>query len=301
VPSLFANASDRPTQVSATRTTASSCLEQRIYRGTLTLRFVVGPLVGRELSPAFHEFSRAFFLANGTQLRKANLHFASRGAGARPHVRNSYRIDADQSWACRNPGARTPYGGVYLDGCATAWVFLGSRKSEGGPEGKEERLGEKKCRAHSVSPLWAQLLRRRYQHPCSRGLDGAHSAVTGSDSLQESLCAWDTWKHLAVSYLDVCVRTYVRTASLQFASLFHFARTHAKSRFSLCDCTSHATNLPQTRGPSPKDPNAIVDDLYMPCSPGDPEAQEMTLMDVPPEKLATPPVTVVRSAGVDAA
>lgn len=48
------------------------------------------------------------------------------------------------------------------------------------------------------------------------------------------------------------------------------------------------------RGPSPLDKNVIVDDLYTPCSPGDPQAQEMTWMEVPGEKLFEPPVTMVR-------
>lgn len=47
------------------------------------------------------------------------------------------------------------------------------------------------------------------------------------------------------------------------------------------------------RGPSPLDKNTIVDDLYTPCSPGDPGAQEKTWMEVPGEKLFEPPVTMV--------
>lgn len=35
----------------------------------------------------------------------------------------------------------------------------------------------------------------------------------------------------------------------------------------------------------------IVDDLLAPCSPGDPAAIEMSLMEVPGEKLVVPPVT----------
>lgn len=48
------------------------------------------------------------------------------------------------------------------------------------------------------------------------------------------------------------------------------------------------------RGPSRTDPNAIVDDLLTPCSPGDPNAIEMTWVDVPGEKLLEPVVSMVR-------
>lgn len=48
------------------------------------------------------------------------------------------------------------------------------------------------------------------------------------------------------------------------------------------------------RGPSRTDPNIIVDDLLTPCSPGDPNAIEMTWMDVPGEKLLEPVVSMVR-------
>lgn len=47
------------------------------------------------------------------------------------------------------------------------------------------------------------------------------------------------------------------------------------------------------RGPSPQDKTQIVDDLLMPCSPGDPQAIEMTWVDVPGEKLFDLPVTKV--------
>lgn len=47
------------------------------------------------------------------------------------------------------------------------------------------------------------------------------------------------------------------------------------------------------RGPSPHDKTQIVDDLLMPCSPGDPQAIEMTWVDVPGEKLFDLPVTKV--------
>lgn len=38
----------------------------------------------------------------------------------------------------------------------------------------------------------------------------------------------------------------------------------------------------------------MVDDLLTPCSPGDPDAIEMTWMDVPGEKLLEPVVSMVR-------
>lgn len=50
----------------------------------------------------------------------------------------------------------------------------------------------------------------------------------------------------------------------------------------------------EVRGPSRTDPNIIVDDLLTPCSPGDPNAVEMTWMDVPGEKLLEPVVSMVR-------
>lgn len=39
-------------------------------------------------------------------------------------------------------------------------------------------------------------------------------------------------------------------------------------------------------------PNIMVD-LFTPCSPGDPEAEEMTWMDVPGDKLLEPQVSMV--------
>lgn len=39
-------------------------------------------------------------------------------------------------------------------------------------------------------------------------------------------------------------------------------------------------------------PNIMVD-LFTPCSPGDPEAEEMTWMDVPGDKLLEPKVSMV--------
>lgn len=53
-----------------------------------------------------------------------------------------------------------------------------------------------------------------------------------------------------------------------------------------------ATHFKRIRGPSPKDPNLIVDDLLIPCSPGDPGAIEMSWMEVEGDKLAEPPVTM---------
>ncbi|CAH1105728.1 unnamed protein product [Psylliodes chrysocephalus] len=61
-----------------------------------------------------------------------------------------------------------------------------------------------------------------------------------------------------------------------------------------------ATHFKRIRGPSPVDPNTIVDDLLIPCSPGDSGAIEMSWMDIPSEKLAEPPVTLndmLRSVG----
>lgn len=54
-----------------------------------------------------------------------------------------------------------------------------------------------------------------------------------------------------------------------------------------------ATHFKKISGPSPKDPNLIVEDLLIPCSPGDPGAIEMSWMEVDGDKLAEPPVTMV--------
>lgn len=54
-----------------------------------------------------------------------------------------------------------------------------------------------------------------------------------------------------------------------------------------------ATHFKRVRGPSPQNPENIVDDLLTPCSPGDPAAIEMNWMDVPGDKLFEPPVTMV--------
>uniref|UniRef100_A0A3Q2UJB9 vesicle-fusing ATPase n=1 Tax=Fundulus heteroclitus TaxID=8078 RepID=A0A3Q2UJB9_FUNHE len=55
-----------------------------------------------------------------------------------------------------------------------------------------------------------------------------------------------------------------------------------------------ATHFKRVRGPSISDPNTIIDDLLTPCSPGDPNAIEMTWMEVPGEKLLEPVVSMVR-------
>lgn len=67
------------------------------------------------------------------------------------------------------------------------------------------------------------------------------------------------------------------------------------SRRLLC-CYSFVVyfNRIKVRGPSRSDPNIIIDDLLTPCSPGDPNAVEMTWMDVPGEKLLEPVVSTVR-------
>lgn len=50
--------------------------------------------------------------------------------------------------------------------------------------------------------------------------------------------------------------------------------------------------LQTIRGPSPLDKTQIVDDLLVPCSPGDAGAVEMTWMEVDGNKLYEPPVTM---------
>ena len=54
-----------------------------------------------------------------------------------------------------------------------------------------------------------------------------------------------------------------------------------------------ATHFRRVRGPTPGNPDVIVDDLLTPCSPGSPGAVEMSWMSVPGEKLLEPPVTMV--------
>ncbi|KAM9323286.1 vacuolar protein sorting-associated protein 4B isoform 1-T1 [Pholidichthys leucotaenia] len=51
-----------------------------------------------------------------------------------------------------------------------------------------------------------------------------------------------------------------------------------------------ATHFKKIKGPSRSDPNVVVNDLLTPCSPGDPNAIEMTWLDVPGEKLMEPVV-----------
>ncbi|KAF0287465.1 Vacuolar protein sorting-associated protein 4B [Amphibalanus amphitrite] len=53
-----------------------------------------------------------------------------------------------------------------------------------------------------------------------------------------------------------------------------------------------ATHFKRVRGPSRSDPNATVDDLLTPCSPGDPGAIEMSWMDVDGDKLLEPVVNM---------
>lgn len=43
-----------------------------------------------------------------------------------------------------------------------------------------------------------------------------------------------------------------------------------------------ATHFKKVSGPSPSNPNVTVSDLLTPCSPGDPEAIEMSWTQVPP-------------------
>jgi vacuolar protein-sorting-associated protein 4 len=56
-----------------------------------------------------------------------------------------------------------------------------------------------------------------------------------------------------------------------------------------------ATHFKKVRGPSRKDPNVIVDDLLVPCSPGDAGAIEMTWMDINSDKLLEPPISKVNT------
>ncbi|XP_043921190.1 vacuolar protein sorting-associated protein 4B [Protopterus annectens] len=53
-----------------------------------------------------------------------------------------------------------------------------------------------------------------------------------------------------------------------------------------------ATHFKKVRGPSLADPNVMVNDLLTPCSPGDPQAIEMTWIDVPGDKLLEPIVSM---------
>lgn len=65
----------------------------------------------------------------------------------------------------------------------------------------------------------------------------------------------------------------------------------------ICVLTSvhpHTNALIKVRGSSWNNPGVVVEDLLTPCSPGDPNAIEMTWMDVPGEKLLEPVVCMVR-------
>ncbi|XP_056376980.1 vacuolar protein sorting-associated protein 4B [Hyla sarda] len=53
-----------------------------------------------------------------------------------------------------------------------------------------------------------------------------------------------------------------------------------------------ATHFKKVQGKSPLDPNVICNDLLTPCSPGDPNAIEMTWIDVPGNKLLEPVVSM---------
>jgi len=52
-----------------------------------------------------------------------------------------------------------------------------------------------------------------------------------------------------------------------------------------------ATHFKRVSGPSPTDPNVIVNDLLSPCSPGDPDAVEMSWTQVDGTKLKEPIIT----------
>jgi len=54
-----------------------------------------------------------------------------------------------------------------------------------------------------------------------------------------------------------------------------------------------ATHFKRVTGPSRSDPSKIVHDLLTPCSPGDPNAIEMTWMSIDSEKLLEPIITKV--------
>ena len=54
-----------------------------------------------------------------------------------------------------------------------------------------------------------------------------------------------------------------------------------------------ATHFKKVRGPSRKDPKIIYDDLLTPCSPGDPNAIEMTWVNIDGDKLLEPLISKV--------
>ena len=53
-----------------------------------------------------------------------------------------------------------------------------------------------------------------------------------------------------------------------------------------------ATHFKKVRGPMPSDPTQTVDDLYTPCSPQEPDAKEMSWMEVPGDRLLEPCITM---------
>ncbi|KAK5623938.1 hypothetical protein CRENBAI_025428 [Crenichthys baileyi] len=53
-----------------------------------------------------------------------------------------------------------------------------------------------------------------------------------------------------------------------------------------------ATHFKKVRGSTFNNPGVVIDDLLTPCSPGDPDAIEMTWMDVPGDKLLEPVVSM---------
>lgn len=53
-----------------------------------------------------------------------------------------------------------------------------------------------------------------------------------------------------------------------------------------------ATHFKVVSAPDPKDPSKLRHDMLLPCSPGDPQGVEMSLMQIDdPERLLPPPVT----------
>ena len=54
-----------------------------------------------------------------------------------------------------------------------------------------------------------------------------------------------------------------------------------------------ATHFKKVCGPSRKDPNLIVDDLLTPCLPSEPNAIEMTWMNIEGDKLLEPLISKV--------
>eukprot|EP00163_Fabomonas_tropica_P015906 TRINITY_DN2875_c0_g1_i5.p1 TRINITY_DN2875_c0_g1~~TRINITY_DN2875_c0_g1_i5.p1 ORF type:complete len:225 (+),score=51.63 TRINITY_DN2875_c0_g1_i5:727-1401(+) len=54
----------------------------------------------------------------------------------------------------------------------------------------------------------------------------------------------------------------------------------------------NATHFKQVSGPDPADPSKHRNDLLTPCSPGDPAAKEMDLMEIDPSRLLAPTVTI---------